>query len=761
MNLYGQPLEPADLSSLLSSWIDADMAKRALLRRVDRTEGAEIIGRKPHQQDCAGIVFPIIKPWMSDHSVAEILRRDHPEIVYEQGKKKAAQKYLCAPGGGNHFYFVPGTPLDALADTELPIIITEGAKKVLALERLARHEQSDTADKPRFLPLGLMGVWNWRGKIGIEQASDGARVPVKGLVPDFERVTWGGRRVVILYDSNAAFKREIQIAELKLGAELVKLGADVYIGRVPNRADEVNGIDDFIAAFGPAEALQIIEKAKPLPTPKADDKKHSTIIDLIESAEYFRTVDRKLWATLPREGFSETVQINSTSFKSWLTSGFYRQHGEAFPSSKLADTINLCKAKAEHDGIVHKVAYRLASYDGKIYIDLGDEERNAVEITPEHWRVVRNPPVRFRRTGTMDSLPWPVEGGDLHELRKFLNAQADDDWCAMVAWLVGAFNPKGPYSALLIQGEKGSAKTTQTSILRSLIDPCIGDESDPDAGYKRGSPKDEDALVLTAQNNWVLSLDNLSFGVSGWLSDALCRVATGGMLGKRTLYTDGEEYVVSVCRPMILNGIDDIANNADLADRALIVDLKPITSYKPVAEFREEWIEARPRIFGAILTAVVASLRYHREVKVDNLPRMADFALWVCGAASQGLLPFTPKQFIDTYRRHESAAISVLFEASPIGKAMVDFISTVIRWSGTATELLAALNRRDPAAALQKAWPKVANHLSRKIRRDAGLLRKHGIKISEAREGNARHRRIDLEWVGEGEEETETEEVEA
>ena len=46
-----------------------------------------------------------------------------------------------------------------------------------------------------------------------------------------------------------------------------------------------------------------------------------------------------------------------------------------------------------------------------------------------------------------------------------------------------------------------------------------------------------------------LAFDNLS-SVPHWLSDALCRLATGGSFAVRQLYTDDEEVLFEATRPI-------------------------------------------------------------------------------------------------------------------------------------------------------------------------------------------------------------------
>ena len=56
----------------------------------------------------------------------------------------------------------------------------------------------------RFLPVGLSGVWNWRGVVGKTTGPNGERQDVKGTILDLDRVIWRGRKVIILFDANVA-----------------------------------------------------------------------------------------------------------------------------------------------------------------------------------------------------------------------------------------------------------------------------------------------------------------------------------------------------------------------------------------------------------------------------------------------------------------------------------------------------------------------------------------------------------------------------
>jgi hypothetical protein len=203
------------------------------------------------------------------------------------------------------------------------------------------------------------------------------------------------------------------------------------------------------------------------------------------------------------------------------------------------------------------------------YLDLANEVRQIVEITPAGWNIITDTPVKFRRPKGMRPLPTPVPGGNLDELRPFLNVAGEEDWMMMIAWLLASFRGHGPFPLAALHGEQGSAKTTTARVLRAVVDPNMAPV--------RCEPRDGRDLMISATNGWVIALDNLS-RVSESLSDALCRLSTGGGFSTRVLYTDAEEIILNAQRPVVLTGIEDLATRGDLLDRSLVIYMPRISA---------------------------------------------------------------------------------------------------------------------------------------------------------------------------------------
>ena len=248
----GSDLTSADHAALESRWIDPETARRAGLRRVDSLTGGEIVGRRGGG-DYSGILIPYFLPG-SDQVRDYRLRRDHPDLEYDAaGNLKAKQKYLSPPGRSNMLYLPPGVSQSLLRDPMLPVVITEGEFKTLALWRAANH---GAASRPRFLPLGVSGVYNWRGTIGKTVGPDGSRMDVKGAIPDLDWIVWAGRRVVIAYDADAVTKELVRIARSALAAHLRGRGA--LVGFLEWDVARGKGIDDHLATVGPDMVLDEI-----------------------------------------------------------------------------------------------------------------------------------------------------------------------------------------------------------------------------------------------------------------------------------------------------------------------------------------------------------------------------------------------------------------------------------------------------------------------------------------------------------------------
>jgi hypothetical protein len=472
------------------------------------------------------------------------------------------------------------------------------------------------------------------------------------------------------------------------------------------------------------------------------------LVGLAEAYDLYRTPDEEAAADIEINGCRQSGLTNTRWFKRQLRKSFYEATGGAVSAESLQAALGIIEARAINDGEVRQVAVRVGVLEDIIYLDLCRPDWRAVEINKTGWRIIARPEIRFLRTPDMRALPEPVRGGSVKPLRKLLNIRdgddGDDDFILGVAFLLACLRGRGPYPIMVVTGEQGTAKSTRSSLLRSVIDP-----SKPTL---RALPRDERDLVIAARTRLMLAYDNIS-SLSWALSDAFCRISTGAGFGTRVLRTDSEEITFEGARPLLFNGIEDIVDRPDFAERS-IFSVCEVIEKKDRRREAEVWADfdlEHPAILGALLDAVVVGLKRFSEVRPAELPRMADFAHWAL-ACEPAL--WKPGTFMKAYDANIRDAIESVLEASPVAGAVRKLMAKreearqLEPWSGTSTDLLALLTPLVGAKVAEApTWPRNARALSGRLRRAASFLRQTGIHIDFTREAHTGERKTTITKV--------------
>jgi putative DNA primase/helicase len=459
------------------------------------------------------------------------------------------------------------------------------------------------------------------------------------------------------------------------------------------------------------------------------DKRESdatALVKLVQSKKFclFHDPQDRPFVRFQNNGHTEVWPVESAKFRKLLGGIFYQVKKRSINRNALGDAVTTLAGLACYDGKEEPVFLRVAPHGYNILIDICDPQWRVIEITPNGWRVLEKSPLAFIRTGSMQALPEPVSGGSIEPLWDLLNV-TEAQRPLVAGSLLNAFHPHGPYFVTNYVGEQGTAKTCGARIQRQLVDP--------NENPLRSPPKEERDLIAQAASNRCVALDNLS-SLPQWLSDALCRLATGGGHSARTLYTDLEEISLAVKRPVILNGIEDVATRPDLAERALQIELETISDYKRISE-KELWQQFNEQhavIFSGLLDGLVRALRDLPELKYDSLPRMADAALWA--TAGETAFGWPRGTFLAAYRQNLDEGAIASVEAHPVGVAILKLLDQETEWSGEPAQLMQAINglvseEQFPA----KAWPKNALSLGHCLRRLAPAFRRAGIAYERDR----------------------------
>lgn len=475
------------------------------------------------------------------------------------------------------------------------------------------------------------------------------------------------------------------------------------------------------AQYSPEPRRSSVADIPPTDRDRKDDQA-SLLLELASSAEFFHAPGGEPYARVKVNGHGETWPLRSEGFSGWLSHRFYQVEGKVPGAAPLREALRVFIGQARYEGPTCPVYLRKAEEGGAIYLDLANDGWDVVEITPGGWRLCRDAPVRFRRAKGMLPLPVPSRGGSIEALRPFVNAASESDFRLTLVWLLAALGPHRPYPVLATSGEQGSAKSTRARVLRRLVDPH-------QAELRRDVHGARD-LAIAAHNSHVVVLDNLR-GLSPWLSDALCCLATGVAYTTRKLTTNEDEAIFEAMRPVILTSIGEVATAADLLDRAIPSSLPaiPEEARRPEAEFWAAFEAARPRILGALLDVVAAGLRRLPEIPAGPLPRMADFAQW--GSAVEPALGWEPGSFLAAYRENRREASRLALESSPLAGPIRDLVERGGAWTGICKELLPLLaERAGEERARLKRWPRTPEALGVALREIAPNLRAEGVAVT-------------------------------
>ena len=437
-----------------------------------------------------------------------------------------------------------------------------------------------------------------------------------------------------------------------------------------------------------------------------------------EITELFHDESNTAYATIMVDGHLENWPIAHSSFKRWVARKFFQLQKKAVPQASYGDALGVINGTALFEGKQCAVHLRAACAGDIYYLDLCDKEWRAVAIDADGWHVIGSGAgVKFCRTRTMSPLPEPATGGSIDALWQLINIPpAEQPLC--LAWLLETLRPDTAYPILKLEGEQGSAKSTMQEFLRGVVDPSTVP--------LRSAPRSVQDLYIAAVNNHVVSLNNVSYFTRG-AQDALCQLSTGGGYAARELYTDTEEVVVEVKRPVVLNGIAINASNQDFTDRTVSLELRRIEHRRTDPEIHAAFEAARPGILGALLDIFSATLRELPLTNMEDLPRMADFAL--LGEASSLVAGLDPP-FMDAYRHNRGASMAHALDACPVACALREMVGDRKGeiFDGHVRDLRVKLapNRVD---GVDGEWPKSDRGIGASLRRQAPALRTEGIHV--------------------------------
>jgi phage/plasmid primase-like uncharacterized protein len=446
------------------------------------------------------------------------------------------------------------------------------------------------------------------------------------------------------------------------------------------------------------------------------------ILSLVKAqASFFHDKTANAYACVKIGDKPLNILIESQMFEDWISRVCWMNFKTALKNNLLKDCIATLRAEACFDSPCYDVFARVGSDKNNIYLDLADDKGLIVRINAQGWEVISNSPIKFIRISSMQPLVQPESGGNINRLFEFINIPIKSQKLVL-AWLLECFRLNTPFPILALSGLQGSAKSTTQEFLRELIDP-----SQPNL---RGAPKKREDLMVAAVNNYVMSLNNVSH-LSAEQQDDLCCVSTGGGYSTRKLYTTNHEQTNDIKRPVILNGINEVVTAQDLIDRSISVELPMVVeeTRKTESVIKQEFEAVKPKLLGALLDVLVATLKELPKVRLDKKPRMADFAM--LGTALEKVMGWDAGSFLEDYLYQQSETRIAALEHSPIIMALIDYVVDE-PYTGSFKKLhnILTTKQRTLDCGVLFAWPKSSKGLAEALKRQQPALSELGIKVT-------------------------------
>lgn len=468
---------------------------------------------------------------------------------------------------------------------------------------------------------------------------------------------------------------------------------------------------------------------------KEDSRKESQadiLIRVSDKAEFFQNDLGEAFVAVTIKGHREVLKVKSKKFKMWLTKQYYDVTKKAPTSDAMNQALGVMEMKAAFEGDDHRLHLRVAEKNGAFYYDLANEDWSVVKVENGTCHVLDEPPILFTRNKNLKAQVLPDFTGNFKRILNHVRIKNEDDQILYLIYLVTCLIPSIPHAVLVFSGEKGASKSTSMRLTRQVVDPAVQD--------LLTMPNSLQDLAISLANNYMPSFDNLD-GLSAEKSDLLCITSTGGAFSKRTLFTDDDETLLELRRCVVLTGINVVVTRADLIDRSIIIELDriPENERKEEREVWEAFETDRACIVGGALQALADAMKIFPNVKLDKLPRMADFTHW--GYAIAEALEIGGERFLQAYDKNRNQSNEEAISSHPVAATVVALMKDKQTWSGSVASLLSELERvaeHEKINTKVKTFPKAAHILSRRLKEVKSNLEDVGITFDIRNAGDSK-----------------------
>lgn len=416
------------------------------------------------------------------------------------------------------------------------------------------------------------------------------------------------------------------------------------------------------------------------------------------------------------------VNINTPAFRSYLrllvVPELKEDVSDVELAEKIVDTVNVY---GNEDVVSVKVRTAGDLASGLVEYATHNERSEVIQVTAKGYTTTQDSKYKFVKYETSAAQVLPRNGNrNLFDIfKRYLNADSAEVKL-FVIWLSQACC-YGNHSLLLINAACGSGKSTLSKIIQEILDP-----SRLTAATMQGKSEN---LLTTLSNSYLVTFDNAR-DFSKDESDILCSAITGGTYSKRQLYTTNEMRVFELQNTIVINGVDVIPKESDLADRCLLLNLLPIPPEKrrTDGDILEDFEAELPEILGCIFNVLSKAVAIYPTLKPAKMPRMASAykeMLAIAIALGMSAEEFDNIYYENLKKLSKARAKEDLFVAV---REYMDKSVDGRSLEGTVSEVYSKI--RNNYTGGKSSLPNSAAHFSRKLKSEYGTFLAAGYIIN-------------------------------
>ena len=520
-----------------------------------------------------------------------------------------------------------------------------------------------------------------------------------------------------------------------------------YVIEYPNGKICAGCHHDSCSDKGWKELLKLYPDSRMLPPKRKrseteEENAVDTLLKDIEEEHHIFYHDRAEtpYVCVAKDGIIQYMEVYGSGYRNYMRYLFYERYQKAVPKDALQRVLDTLAVKAQIEGKEITPAYRCAYYEGKIFYYLADREQTVICIDENGYRVIAEAPVPFIKKQNMSEQVLPKRAKDTLKKMgmKYWQFATPDDRILHWILLISRFIAEGSQPLIYYFGDRGSAKSTSMRLDKMIVDPSEIDI--------KALPKSISDAVAAVSNQYMVSFDNVS-RISDELSDIFCIVATHGYYSKKMLYSNNQEFAIKLNARVSFSGITNLSTKPDLIDRMVCLKLNRIDSSnrRTEEEIMKEFQTDLPYILDKIFRILSKAIPIYNDLKLERLPRMADFAKW--GYAIAEALGYGGERFLRIYENNQADLLENLVSEDSLITVLIEAMKKQNYFKGTVTELLVSLTNMAEKMEIDTrvGWARDASSLSRKLYENQSVLSMFGISVNRGKSNGERYIELIME----------------